>query len=283
MFSFAMEYVRQVKLKQIFVDHRQTFKIFVILRYLYVVLVITPTLIVLYYRMYMQSVVFIIFCVALAVQESVVLLLVFLKIARGSVPAKVQYIQERFGQLDVPKAGPEPSVNCLDESVASIPDQTQIDMLPPSPAQQRKGNFARAPEEKKTDARNRVDSDTSVNCILAQFQNEKSFFEMTRPRIQSEFSPQRTRQVEHMTPHKRQNVNSFHSKRTKISIAYSVNSDVVINEDVSNEDCSMSSFHMRLRYHLESPPRNVQEYAPEMRRRLGHVHEELDEMGDEEV
>jgi hypothetical protein len=42
--------------------------------------------------------------------------------------------------------------------------------------------------------RDRMDSDNSLSPfgnILQQFQNDNSFFDMSRPRIQSEFSPPR--------------------------------------------------------------------------------------------
>ena len=47
-----------------------------------------------YYEMYLRGVVLIILCVALTVQEMVVIILAYLKITRGSTPLKVQYIQD---------------------------------------------------------------------------------------------------------------------------------------------------------------------------------------------
>jgi hypothetical protein len=106
LFSALTEYLRQVKLKQSYVDARQTFKVFVLLRYLYFIVVVVPTLVVFYFHMELKGVIFIVFIAVLSFQEILVLIFIYIKITRSSTPLKVQYLENRFGNMEAPKSTP---------------------------------------------------------------------------------------------------------------------------------------------------------------------------------
>ncbi|CDW81140.1 UNKNOWN [Stylonychia lemnae] len=82
-------------------------------------------------------------------------------------------------------------------------------------------------------------SQQQMNRILFTFQSDNNFFEMKRPRIQSEINLHRFDEVRNngiirtnsSMKKQRRPTYSFHSNRTKISIAHSANSDAIINDD----------------------------------------------------
>lgn len=99
--SVGSEIYRQKRLKKIFIDSRDTFKIFAINRYLFKVGVALPVLV--FANMYLQfrGTIIAIIVSILGFQEAVVGFMIIFKIRRAQLPAKMQFVERRYCSPDL--------------------------------------------------------------------------------------------------------------------------------------------------------------------------------------
>lgn len=74
-----------------------------ILRYLFFIVVMVPSFLVFYFLLEMQGVSLVIFACVVGFQEVLVFVIAYLKIHRSNVPLKVQYLENKFGPIEVKK------------------------------------------------------------------------------------------------------------------------------------------------------------------------------------
>ncbi len=95
--SSVKEYIRMKFMKDYFVDKRDTFKIFAIVRYLFMIAVLLPVMIVSANYLEFRGIMIIVISSILVFQELVVFMMIVSKIRRARIPIKLKFIDRRYG------------------------------------------------------------------------------------------------------------------------------------------------------------------------------------------
>jgi hypothetical protein len=95
--SAVSEYIRVKYLKNHFVDKRDTFKLFAIIRYFFLVGVLVPVMLASAKFLYFKGTMIAIISSILVFQELVIFVMIVYKIRRARVPIKLKFIDKKYG------------------------------------------------------------------------------------------------------------------------------------------------------------------------------------------
>jgi hypothetical protein len=95
--SGVSEYCRQKRLKKLFIDGRDTFKLFAITRYIYLFIVMFPILVAAHDRLSLSNTLISIVSAILIFQEIVVLIMIAFKIQQAEASPKLKFIDKCYG------------------------------------------------------------------------------------------------------------------------------------------------------------------------------------------
>ena len=95
--SAISEYVRVKYLKNHFIDKRDTFKIFAITRYFFLIGVLMPVMLASANFLEFKGTMIAIISSILVFQELVIFVMIVFKIRRASTPVKLKFIDRRYG------------------------------------------------------------------------------------------------------------------------------------------------------------------------------------------
>ena len=95
--SAVSEYIRVKFLRNYFVDKRDTFKLFAIARYLFLVGVLVPVMLASAKFLYFKGTMIAIISSILVFQELVIFVMIVYKIRRARTPVKLKFIDRKYG------------------------------------------------------------------------------------------------------------------------------------------------------------------------------------------